>query len=199
MRLAQSILPLLAAGVAFFPLVAGAQTAADTKAGWEANGPFVRVLRGEDGSRTEFRREPNNRVLTKRTFSAGGSLVALTEYRMDERGNPRSCKIYDGKNNELFKVRYGYDRNTGKLMEEQMFDSRVRHLNPENGEEMPVRRFIYTYDANGQRSKPIAIVLIGKKTPEEDIHAGPSAIEGDPFADQKTTNPRARPLRGANR
>lgn len=197
MNASQNMMVMVAAALAWLPLGGWAQTAAETKAGWEAKGPFVRVLRGEDGSRTEFTREPNNRVLTKRTFSKAGNLEVRTEYRMDENGNPRSCKIYDGKNNELFKVRYGYDRQTGLLMEEQMFDSRVRHINPDNGEEMPVRRFIYTYDANGQRSKPVAIVLTPGKM-AEDVFGAPSALPSNhPFAEEmKTANPKARPLRG---
>ena len=40
-----------------------------------------------------------------------------------------------------------------------MFDSRVKNRDPDTGKEMPVRRFIYTYDAQGNRSKPISIVL----------------------------------------
>ena len=65
----------------------------------------------------------------------------VTVYRMDEQGNPRSCKIYDGQQQELYKVRYGYDKQWGRLVEEQMFDSRVKRIDPNTGEEMPVRQF----------------------------------------------------------
>lgn len=200
MNSARNVLLLLTAALGLAAAPASAQSAPDSKAGWESDGPFVRIQRGEDGSRTEFKREPNNRVLTKRTFSAGGSLEVRTEYRMDEHGNPRSCRIFDGQGNELFKVRYGYDRTTGQLMEEQMFSSQVKNINPADKQEMPVRRFIYSYDANGQRSKPIAIVLIAGKY-AEDLYGAPSALTVNPFEKEmkKTANPAARPLRGGGR
>jgi hypothetical protein len=101
---------------------------------------------------------------------------------MDGNGNTLSCKIYDGSKTELYKVRYGYRKSDGQLVEEQMFDSRVKRINPATGQEMPVRRFIYTYDANGKRSAPISITLTpGKRA--EDLYkgAGPSALEANPF------------------
>jgi len=200
MNLAKNFFWLLTAAVVLASGQATGQTAADTSAGWESDGPFVRILRGEDGSRTEFKREPNNRALTKRTVTAAGSLLMRTEYRMDEHGNPRSCRIFDGQGNELFKVRYGYDRTSGLLMEEQMFDARVKNINPVDKQELPVRRFIYTYDANGQRSKPIAIVLVKGKY-AEDVYGAASAPNNHPFEKEmkKTANPASRPLRRGER
>jgi hypothetical protein len=165
----------------------------------EVEGPFVRVKLNEDGSRTVFRRSPDNRTLTKRTYSPNGVLKMITVYRMDANGNPRGCKIFDGQEQELFKVGYGYDKTWGRLVEERMFDSRVKNIDPESGQEMPVRRFIYTYDAQGNRSKPIAIVLKpGARA--EDVYHGPSALEKNPFdeAPADPANPRAKPV-GGNR
>ena len=147
------------------------------------DGPNVRVMRHEDGSRTVFTRSPDQKVLTKKTFSANGSLMLVTIYRMDAHGNPMSCKIYDGMKNEMFKTRYGYRKEDGQLVEEQMFDSRVKRIDPNTGEEMPVRRFIYTYDALGNRSAPISITLIPGKSAEEVFGAGPSALDSNPFDD----------------
>ncbi|MFY7818141.1 MAG: hypothetical protein ACOVRB_07225, partial [Akkermansiaceae bacterium] len=101
---------------------------------------FVRVMRNQDGSTAIFRRTPDNEVLEKRTFTADSVLTMLTVYRIDKRGNPLSCKIYDGLKQELFKARYGYDKDTGRLVEEQLFDSRVKRLDPTGQFEMPVRR-----------------------------------------------------------
>ena len=69
-------------------------------------------------------------------------------------------------------MRYGYDGNAN-LREEQMFDSRTKEL---------VRRFLYTYDAMGNRSKPVCITLV-KSTKDIETHAVPTAPEKDPFAD----------------
>ena len=107
-------------------------------------------------------------------------MFLVTIYRMDAQGNPMNCKIYDGKKNEMFKSRYGYRKSDGQLVEEQMFDSRVKRIDPNTGEEMPVRRFIYTYDAQGNRSAPISITLLPGKTAEE-VYGKPTAMDADPF------------------
>ena len=144
------------------------------------DGPNVRVVRHDDGSRTVFTRSPDNRVLTKKTYTGNGALFLVTIYRMDAHGNPMNCKIYDGQKTEMFKSRYGYRKTDGQLVEEQMFDSRVKRIDPNTGEEMPVRRFIYTYDALGNRSAPISITLIPGKT-AEDVFGGPSVLDVNPF------------------
>jgi hypothetical protein len=160
------------------------------------DGPNVRVMRHEDGSRTMFTRSPDNRTLTKKTYSAEGRLFLVTVYRMDANGNPRGCKILDGKNQELFKVSYGYHRETGLLVEERMFDSRAVRRDPVTQQEMPVRRFIYTYDAQGRRSAPTSITLTPGRTAEEVYGATPSALERNPFQEpgiRQPINPNARP------
>lgn len=144
------------------------------------DGPNVRVMRHDDGSRTVFTRSPDSRTLTKKTYTGKGALFLVTIYRMDAQGNPMNCKIYDGQKNEMFKSRYGYRKSDGQLVEEQMFDSRVKRVDPNTGEEMPVRRFIYTYDALGKRSAPISITLTPGKTAEE-VFGGPSALDVNPF------------------
>jgi hypothetical protein len=162
------------------------------------DGPNVRVMRHEDGSRTMFTRSPDNRTLTKKTYSAEGKLFMVTVYRMDANENPLSCKIYDGQKQELFKVSYGYHKDTGLLVEERMFDSRAQRLSP-NGDPMPVRRFMYTYDAQGKRSAPISITLTPGRT-AEDVYGAepvPSALESNPFkepSEKQPANPNARPL-----
>ena len=91
------------------------------EAGFDAvDGPNVRVMRNDDGSRTVFTRSPDNKVLTKKTFTASGALFLVTIYRMDANGNPMNCKIFDGQKNEMFKSRYGYRKSDGLLVEEQM-------------------------------------------------------------------------------
>lgn len=144
------------------------------------DGPNVRVMRHDDGSRTIFSRSPDARTLTKKTYSGKGALFLVTIYRMDAQGNPMNCKIFDGRKNEMFKSRYGYRKSDGKLVEEQMFDSRVKRMDPNTGEEMPVRRFFYTYDALGNRSAPISITLTPGKTAEE-VYGKPTALDVDPF------------------
>jgi hypothetical protein len=161
------------------------------------DGPNVRVMRHDDGSRTLFTRTPDNRSLTKKKFNANGVLVMMTNYRMDSNRNPVSCKIYDGANNLLYKVSYGYRKSDGQLVEERMFDARTKRLDPNTGVEMPVQRVCYVYDAQGNRSAPIVYNLLPGKTFEEVFGVKSSALDVNPFkedAGKAPANPNARPV-----
>ncbi len=145
------------------------------------DGPNVRVMRQEDGSRSIFMRSPDSKTLTKKTFSANGVMTMLTVYRMDANQNPLGCKISDGQGNEMFKVSYGYHKVTGLLIEERMFDARVKRKDPNTGLEMPIQRVIYLYDAEGKRSAPIVYNLLPGKTFEQVFGVKASAFEKNPF------------------
>jgi hypothetical protein len=161
------------------------------------DGPNVRVMRHDDGSRTLFTRTPDNRSLTKKKFNANGVLVMMTNYRMDSNSNPVSCKIYDGANNLLYKVSYGYRKSDGQLVEERMFDARTKRQDPNTGVEMPVQRVCYVYDAQGNRSAPIVYNLLPGKTFEEVFGVKSSALDVNPFKEESgkaPANPNARPV-----
>ncbi|MCX6845012.1 MAG: hypothetical protein NTU84_00345 [Verrucomicrobia bacterium] len=161
------------------------------------DGPNVRVMRHDDGSRTLFTRTPDNRSLTKKKFNANGVLVMMTNYRMDSNSNPVSCKIYDGANNLLYKVSYGYRKSDGQLVEERMFDARTKRLDPNTSVEMPVQRVCYVYDAQGNRSAPIVYNLLPGKTFEEVFGVKSSALDVNPFKEESgkaLANPNARPV-----
>lgn len=177
-----------------------AATAIAEVPGLEVQGPYASVKTNKDGTREYFSRTRDMRSITKQTKGADGTLRLTTVYRLSPQGNPLTCDIYDGKGTRLFKSRYGYDPKPGltygKLVEEQMFDARVKRTD-ESGREIPVRRFLYTYDAQGNRNAPISITIIPGKTAEEVF--GPSALEFDPFDGSKPdpseqANPRAKPL-----
>jgi len=164
----------------------------------EVKGENVRVIRYKDGSQAQFERSDNNRTIVKKTFPPnGGKFPSLvTVYRMDSTGNPMSCKIFDGgQREELFKVSYGYRKSDGQLVEERMFDSRVRRISPDNKDiELPVQRVIYLYNAEGKRSAPIPINLLPGKTFEE-VYGSPSSALDNPFdKDPKGANPQAKPV-----
>ena len=138
-------------------------------------------MKHKDGSRAVFTRSPDSRTLTKKTYTPNGVICMLTTYKMDSNGNPLGCKIKDGQNTEMFKVSYGYHKVTGLLVEELMFDSRVRRLNPANGKELPVQRIVYLYDAEGKRSAPMVYNLLPGKTFEQVFGVKSSALESNPF------------------
>jgi len=165
------------------------------------DGPNVRVMRHlSDGSTSVFERSPDNKTLTKRTFTANSVLSLVTIYRMDSHGNLLGCKIHDGQKTELFKVSYGYHRDNGRLEAEHMFDSRVTRRDKE-GNEMPVRIVRYAYDAQGNRSAPIVTTTLRGPTAKEVFGGGagdPTAPEDNLFGDEpapRLVNPNARPLR----
>lgn len=140
-------------------LLAGGLMAAPDAGFDDVDGPNVRVIRHADGSRTRFTRTPDNTMLTKKKYGPNGVMNMVTIYQMDKFGNPLSCKIYDGDKNLLFKVAYGYRKSDGQLVEERMFDARVKRMDPKTGKEMPVQRICYLIDGNGNRSAPIVINL----------------------------------------
>lgn len=155
------------------------------------DGPNVRYMKHEDGSRAVFERTPDNTKLTKRTFSPNGVLTMVTTYKMDANGNPLGCKIKDGQGTELYKVKYGYHRVTGLLVEELMYEVQVKRLNPHTGEELPVQRIVYIYDAEGKRSAPMSFNYLPGKTIEEVLKIKSSALEVNPFKEEpaKKDNP----------
>lgn len=173
----------LAAGICLAPL----SRANDLEA---IDGPNVRKMRHEDGSNSVFIRSSDNKTLTKKTHSANGPLTMTTIYRMDASGNPRGCKISDGQNQELFKVSYGYHKVTGQLVEELMFDSRVKRINKDTGKEQPVQRIAYLYDVEGKRSAPMVFNFLPGKTFEQVFGLKSSALESNPFNEAAPTKGR---------
>ena len=122
--------------------------------GWEKTGPNVRVKRHQDGSRTVFRRSPDDRTLVKRTWGSNGVVKMIVVYRLNSGGDPLACKIYDGRESLLYKVSYGYSKSSGLLQAERMFDARAQRINPSTGKEMPIRVMYYNYDAQGNATAP---------------------------------------------
>lgn len=142
----------------------------DDKVNW-------RFQTNQDGTKTEFHRMGDRaQTLVKKQFSKAGILQLMTIYRLDRRGNPINCELVDPRGQRLFNVLYGYDRQTGRLVEEAMFDARVKQKNPETGEEMPVMRFIYMQDSRGNNQRPIAMTLIEGKSAEEAFQLGATKL-----------------------
>lgn len=149
------------------------------------DGPYVRKMYNEDGSKAVYIRSPDNLTLTKKTYSANGPLSLVTVYRMDANANPRSCKISDGQGTELYKVSYGYSKITGQLVSELMFDSRV--MRKKDGKEIPVQIVRYIYNAEGKRSAPMIFNTLPGKKFEEVYGNKSSALEVNPFDEMAPT------------
>jgi len=130
---------------------------------------LVRVKRNADGTITELE-EVDKRTIVRRTLKEKANkeriISSKSTYIMDGNRVLRNCKIADGQGNILFIIRYGYDKNTGRLIAEAMFDAKAQHFN-KDGNPIPVQRLYYKYDPQGQRSKPFSITAVGDKKVEE--------------------------------
>lgn len=178
---------IAALGLAFAsPLCLGIE-----KEVWEAVNHNVRIMRHRDGTNTEYRRTNDDKTLVKKRLSdvKGGrnSTITTTVYRMDSHGNPLSCKIFDGKENLLFKVSYGYHRETGQLIAEDMYDVRRPQINPKTREEMPIRRMYWFYDGAGNVTKAFSFVWRKGDYAEEHYDSSKSNYPVDNPFNQKST------------
>ena len=187
-------IPLLALSAMVFSVLANNQNATGQGARIHDKKQNVRVMRNEDGSITEFRRSSDERVLERRTYGErpGGNgervLRMSVIYRKDLNGRLRSGKVYDGAGKILYRVIYGYHRETGRLVAEQMFDAQVKRTRTITGEdgspsmvEIPVRRLHYRYDAQGRPAKPIVFCLPPGKRAEKLFGKDKGSHTTDPF------------------
>lgn len=108
-----------------------------------------RVVRHPDGSRSVYKRQRGEKGMRCSTYTASGILAAINDYHEGRYGQLVSCIIYDRFKKPIYKVAYGYD-SSGRLIEERMFSHPAGQL---------VQRVIYTYDAGGNRNKPVIISL----------------------------------------
>ena len=179
-------------------------------AGVDAPKNNVRIMHNEDGTYTEFRRSPDERIIERRTYGdrpgGGGDRVLhmLIVYRKDAYGKLRSGIVYDGAGTKLYRIVYGYHKRDGNLVAEDMFDARVKRTKTMTDpvtkkpfeQEYPVRYLRYRYDAQGRQMKPIVICLPAGKRAEE-LFGKEGSSHADPWENpnRRTANPNARPLR----
>jgi hypothetical protein len=170
-------------------------TTTQAQANITGNKHNVRIMRNQDGSFTEFKKSSDERIIERRNYSAqnGGSgervLRMSIIYRKDVYGKMRSGRIHDGSGKILYRVVYGYHKETGKLVAENMFDARVKRTeivtDPSTGKtkevEKPVRKLYHRYDAQGRRAKPIVICLPPGKRAEELFGPDKGSWIKDPF------------------
>jgi len=132
---------------------------------WESKGPHVRIKGSDqDGSYVVFKRTPDDQKLIKTTHDVNDVVQMRALYYRNKKGFLTLGRIFDGQGNQLYRVKYGYDKETGLLVAEDMFDERAKFYYPKkvdqkgNLVEMPKRRIYYFYDADGNQSKAIALV-----------------------------------------
>ena len=114
-----------------------------------AKAPDIRTQSEDGGTYVLWTRDAtqNGFLLIQYQFAPGGTVSLKTIHRTDPNGAAMSSKIFDDKNQEIFKVSYGYRKSDGRLVEERVFDSRERLLNVD-GTEVPLRRVIHSINAD---------------------------------------------------
>ena len=196
--------------IASLMTISSLNAAVSDLAGVNAPKNNVRIMHNENGTYTEFRRSPDQRIIERRTYGdrpgGGGDRVLhmLIVYRKDAYGKLRSGIVYDGAGTKLYRIVYGYHKRDGNLVAEDMFDARVKRTKTLTDpvtkkpfeQEYPVRYLRYRYDAQGRQMKPIVICLPAGKRAEE-LFGKEGSSHADPWekSNSRTINPNARPLR----
>jgi hypothetical protein len=204
------IILLIAALMASVMVMSSLNAAVSDLSGVNAPKNNVRIMHNEDGTYTEFRRSPDERIIERRTYGdrpgGGGDRVLhmLIVYRKDAYGKLRSGIVYDGAGTKLYRIVYGYHKREGNLVAEDMFDARVKRTKTMTDpvtkkpyeQEYPVRYLRYRYDAQGRQMKPIVICLPAGKRAEE-LFGKEGSSHADPWekSNSRTINPNARPVR----
>lgn len=118
----------------------------------------VSIVKHPDGAKSVYRRglgKDGKREMVSETFTSKGDLASRNVYFTGKYGHLTACHIFDNKNNLLYKVSYGYDKQA-RLIEERMFDAKATNS---DGTPKVVQRVLYYYDSSGNRSKPVVVNL----------------------------------------
>jgi len=125
----------------------------------DKDGTFARVVEHIDGSKSMFEKSADGQLVIQRKFNSGGLLEQVIEYKLNLDEQPLSCKVHAPDGKLIYRIRYGYDMNTGQLKEEQIIDYKNPIIHPKTGENVPAFRYKYTYDAFGKAVAPEVIAF----------------------------------------
>lgn len=111
-----------------------------------AAGPFVRMVRHNDGSRSVTARDETTKELVITTYGPPpqGELKLTRKYQLDQYGKPVTFTFSDGTGRPLVRGQYVYD-SQDRVIEERWF---------ELPSERPIRTLAQNYDAKGKRLPP---------------------------------------------
>jgi len=109
-----------------------------------AAGPFVRMVRHNDGSRSVTARDESTKEMVITTYDPDGNLQLRRVYQLDRYGKPVTFFVYDGTGRPLMRGEYEYD-NRERVVAERLFEL-------PSGE--PIRTVAQNYDAAGNRLSP---------------------------------------------
>lgn len=107
-------------------------------------GPFVRMVRHNDGSRTVTARDETTKEMVITTYDPEGNLKLRRNYQLDRYGKPGTFQFFDGSGRPLVRGEFIYD-GMDRVVEEKWF---------ELPSERPIRTLAQNYDAKGRRLPP---------------------------------------------
>lgn len=101
----------------------------------------VTVAQNQDGSRTTYRYDNENRKALATTRSMEGKVMSTIRYDVDELGRFSAGQVFDAKNQLQFKTEYKYGTSGQLLQETQLTpDGKIRH------------RLVYSYNEAGKQT-----------------------------------------------
>jgi len=82
---------------------------------------LARIYKHNDGTRTETKKDGDKNEIHEKTFR-NNILYIRRVFYCDSKGRTRMGVVFDGSNNPLGTIVYGYDKATDQLMEEQQYN-----------------------------------------------------------------------------
>ena len=125
-------------------------------------GAYAKVTTHPDKSRSFYEESKDKTLVVQKNYSAKGRLNFITTFKFDKGRNPRAGKVEDPAGKLLLRIRYAYDRHTGRLAKAAYFDMVQKRTNKKTGKPQPVQVVIYEYDSDGDPKPPQVIDLISK-------------------------------------
>lgn len=129
----------------------------------------VKTVLRPDGTRVVTTSDPTERTSVAVTYS-GDKVLQRVVYRLDERGQPASGEVFDGKEKLLYRMELKVDA-AGRVLEERDFDLAGNLL----------RRLAFTYDPRGRLERTRVFDAAGNE-----VKPGGSAARKD----ERKTPPR---------
>ncbi|QQL45198.1 hypothetical protein [Sulfuriroseicoccus oceanibius] len=119
-------------------------------------GVLAKVVLHDDGGRTEWIDDKNERVTESRRFDALGNLVTKQIFKLDANGRAREMVLMNADNRIVARTRYGYDE-FGRAKEQRTYNRRG----------VMIHQLIYKYDSNGNPLPPVERSMVDHQNKRE--------------------------------
>lgn len=128
------------------------------RGGGREAGVLAKVVLHDDGGRTEWLDDRNERMTESRRYDALGNLVTRQIFRLDANGRAKEMMLMNAQNSIVARTRYGYD-DFGRAKEQRTYNRRG----------VLIHQLIYKYDSKGRPLPPEERTMVDrsdKRTPQ---------------------------------